>query len=196
MAGPLNRPAHATPGGLCRGGYSLVEAILVLALIAIIGGITVPRFDTAQPAVDGAVLSLNAVLMTVQRTAMLRQHDVRVVFQAADRSLLIHRDADNDGAVSTGEDSYVEELPDGVAFGRAGAPALRGGSEDITFRDGPEGEPELVFHRNGSASEEGIFHLTHASGGDASSTRAVEIFRSTGLPTCFTHESGSWEEGC
>jgi len=195
-AAPTALPLNDRPWSPAEGGYSLVEGILVVAILAILTGIAVPRFDTARPIVDGAVLSLNAVLMTVQRTAMLRQHDVRVVFQGAERRLLIHRDADNDGELSAGESTRVEELPDGAVFGRAGAPALRGGSADITFREGPEGAPELVYHRNGSVSQQGVVHLTHASDGRPAATRAIEISRATGLAACHSYETGNWEEGC
>lgn len=188
-------------GGLLRGassGFTLVEVLHVVILVAILAGILAPRIDVAGSRADSAVLRLNALLTQAQRRALLRQHDVRVLFDRDGAVVRLHDDVDNDGAVDTGERFVVSELGEGVTFGRAGAGPLPGGPSDVvSFAADPDlNAPVLTFHRNGSASERGTLHLEALPGTDPATARALRVERATGAATCWSHRAGSWEERC
>jgi hypothetical protein len=140
------------------------------------------------------MVSLNAA----QRLAVLRQHDVAVTFEVPERRLRIHRDANNDGVVDTGEDTRVVELPETMGFSLGSTPPLGGASDPVTFADGGSG-PTLVFHRNGSASEAGTAYLRPLAGSmalDDEASLAIKLERATGQVRCFTYRTGGWEGSC
>lgn len=177
-------------------GFTLVEVLHVVLVIAVLAGILAPRIDVAGSRADSAVLRANALITQAQRRALLRQHDIRILFDLDGSVLRLHDDADNDGEVDSGERDVVSELGEGTSFGRAGAPALEGGTGGaVSFSvDSDEDLPVLTFHRNGSASEAGVLHL--AAGSDPATARALRVERATGAATCWSHRTGEWEERC
>lgn len=196
--------AHRPPpnAGVERGrgthGFTLIELLAVLALVGIMISIVTPLFNPGRWRADSAVQEVMVGLNAAQRLAVLRQHDVVVTFLVDDRELLVHRDADNDGDVDSGEDTRVIELPETMGFSRGSAPPIEGVSDDISFAS-VDGEPRVVFHRNGSASEAGTAYLRPLEGSmstDIEASRAVSVERSTGQVRCYSYRTGSWEGSC
>ena len=175
-----------------------MEIVVTLVVLGVVLGIAAPRFDTARARADGAALRVTSLLMTAQRRSVLRQHDVRLVFDTGEGRVVLHDDTDNDGSRTAGEPWQVQELGDGVAFGIAGTPRVAvPEAGPVTFDIDPdEGLPVVTFHRNGSASEEGVVYVTSASNQAATDTRAISVERSTGRTTCWTYRTGAWKEGC
>jgi prepilin-type N-terminal cleavage/methylation domain-containing protein len=181
-----------------RAGFSLVELLFVLALIGLLISIVAPMFNPGRWRSDSAVQELMVGLNAAQRLAVLRQHDVIITFQVDQNRLQLHRDADNDGTIDAGEDTRVIALPETVGFQRGPAPPIYGVSADVSFGE-TDGQPRLVFHRNGSASESGTAYLRPVEGymsTDAESSRAVTVERATGQVRCYTYRTGSWEVSC
>jgi prepilin-type N-terminal cleavage/methylation domain-containing protein len=178
-------------------GVTLAELILVLAMIGIVTAIALPRINTARYTVGGTTQALGTALIMAQREAVARQHDVIAQFDAPNRNVAIHWDTDNDGLIDAGERRRVFPLGEGVVFGRGSAPARPFGTTAIAFDETVGGLPALVFHRNGSASDDGGFYLTSvgASGGAAalaSDARAIEIVRATGRPEWWQYDGTAW----
>lgn len=174
----------------------MIEILVVLVILGVLIAMAAPNLDARRSQVETAALTLNARMMTIQRSAVLEQHDVRMVFDNVQEVVRVHYDANNNGSLDGGERQRLEALEDGVHFGRAGAPALEGFTGEVSFRDGSEGFSELVFHRNGSASQEGVIYLTHESDADPALTRGVLVERATGLARCYSYREGTWSEGC
>lgn len=195
ISGPEIR---AVPGG--SAGFTLVEIIVVLGLLAILLGVAVPRIDVASYRLDAGVREVTTTVRGAQGTAVMRGHDVVLAFDETDRTVRIHSDENSDGGVDSDEGIRVYELPEGVAFGRGSAPARDLSSETISFDGEQGGLPAVTFHRNGSASEEGVVYVTSERALQSSDfeedARAIEFARSTGRIRCVSYESGSWEEGC
>lgn len=177
-------------------GITLVELVQALVLIGILMAIAAPMIDVGKVRVNGAAAEVSTRLMACQRLAVLEQHDVRVSFDLEEESLFIHRDRNNDGTVDSGERVTADEVKEGVVFGLGGAPGIRNPARAVTFSDGPDGNPLLVFHRNGSVSEEGFVYLSPLPGDKAENTRALSLVRATGTVRCWSYRTGSWEEGC
>lgn len=185
-------------GDWTTGGYSLVELVIVLALASLIMSIAAPMLDPGRWRADSAVQEVMVGLNAAQRLAVLRQHDVAVTFLVDERLLRVHRDADNDGMVDAGEDTRVIELPETVGFSRGSAPPLEGVADDVSFAL-TDGDPRLVFHRNGSASEAGTAYVRPLEGSmslEVEASRAVTVERATGQVRCFSYRTGSWEASC
>ena len=179
-----------------RAGFSLIEVLTLLVVLGIMTSIAVPHLDVERFQIEGAMQSVGSMLLTAQRAAVQRQHDVVVSFDATNSRIRIHADTDNDRTIDLGEPVRWEPLGDGVRFGRAGAPALMGEEAAITFSVRQNGLPAVVFSRNGAASEEGGIYLTSTralrDATYARDTRALRIDRSTGRPGWYRLEGTRW----
>lgn len=182
---PRTAPASA--------GFSLAEVIVVLTIFGLLVAMAVPRLNFTP--VRGAAAGSQAVaaLMTAQRAAVSRQHNVVVAVDVAAKRLRVHFDTNNNGLVDTGEIARWEWLPEGVVFGRSTASAGRVGTSAVSFRFRQNGYPAVNFLRNGSASEEGGFYLTSAAATSGESARQVVVERATGRALLFIYSGGTWK---
>ncbi|HSH44248.1 MAG TPA: prepilin-type N-terminal cleavage/methylation domain-containing protein, partial [Longimicrobiales bacterium] len=131
-----------------RNGFTIVELLFVVIILAILAGVAVPRLN--RPRVDTAARDLSMALLAAQNRALLLQQDVQARFDTvAGRVTVIEAPG------STDERTVVPwEAPAGVTFGPAPEDALAIGERAVTFRD-EDGAPTLTFHRGGAASEWG-----------------------------------------
>ncbi len=182
------------------GGFTIVELVIVIAVVGVLGSIAAPSFNAGRWRAEAGIHEVMAGLGSAQRLAVLRQHDVVVTFLEDDDALRIHRDADNDGVEDPGEDVRLQELPETIGFGLGATPGMAGdpSTTTVTFDDDGAG-PQLVFHRNGSASQAGRLYLRPLRGSmadEAAAARALSVERSTGEDRCFSYQTGSWEASC
>jgi len=175
-------------------GYSLVEILIVVALIAILTAFGFLRVDRAGAQVDSQVQALAFAMDAAQREALFQQHDVRLIFDVDARRVVVHRDDNNDGSIQPGERQTPIQLEDGVEFGLHGSDGLPWGTDPVTFRE-VGGNPTLIYHRNGSASEFGAVYITSLRP-ETELNRAIEVERATGAVRCFRYSSGSWSLTC
>jgi hypothetical protein len=97
-----------------------------------------------------------------------------------------------------GERVWQHALEETLRFTRGRAPAGPPGSASVSFRNGPAGRPQLVFHRAGSASEAGGFYVATVRAQNASAYTdevfAVAVQRATGRPRLYSVQNGRWAE--
>lgn len=181
-----------------RGGFTLVEILLVLGIVGVIMTFAAPALSPDRWRSDGAVQSVAIAMNAAQRTAVLRQHDVVMTFDVDGDVIQVHHDEDNDGVVDSGEDTRVIDMPETIGFANSGADKLPQGDAPISWASGT-GDPALTFYRNGSASSEGAVYLSPVRGRKASistSARAVTVERATGVVRCWSYGTGLWVEAC
>jgi prepilin-type N-terminal cleavage/methylation domain-containing protein len=180
-------------------GFSLPELLLVIVIVGIMAGFAAPRINLAKFRLDGAVREVASYIVASKSKALLKQYDVVLLFDEPGNVIRILTDENNNGATDPGETIRTVEFGDGVIFGRGGAPALPGGGATITFKKKVDGLPSLRFHRNGSASEEGLLYLTSqgaANGGYPEHARAIGVERATGQVRCWSYATLVWKDGC
>jgi prepilin-type N-terminal cleavage/methylation domain-containing protein len=196
----LTRSPSRSFGEVPRAGFTLLELIVILALVGIIVTIAVPRIDVARFQLDAAVQEVLSKVAVSRGQALLRQHDIVLTFDEPGDRFYVLYDADNSGSTTSGELRAMVQLPDRVKFGRGGAPAISGMTDAVPFTKVSESLPALRFHRNGSASEEGIVYLTSGraagSTGFPQDTRALKVERATGSVRCLSYRTLAWVEGC
>jgi hypothetical protein len=185
-------------------GFTSVEMLTVIVLVGVVAAIAFNRVDLNRLHVNTATQAITTTMVTAQREAITKQHDVIVTFDAGRRSLRMIWDLNNDGDPDPGEHVRPVPLGDRVTFGLGGAPPRGFGSNPINFNHVVGGLPALIFHRNGSASGVGGFYLTTdravtAAGGGSTAhaidTRAVEIVRATGRTEWYRYDGAGWSRG-
>ena len=193
------RPLSATPRIRSTHGTSMIELLTVLGIVGLVTAIVAPKLDLPHYTIDGAMRSVGTALMAAQRDAVASQHNVIVSFDATARQLRIHWDRDNDEVEDSGERTRIITLDDGVTFGRPGTVAARAfGTAAINFAT-VNGDPAVIFRRNGSASESGGIYLTsiralQSGANRPNDTRAIEFERATGRAEWFRYQ-GAWRRG-
>jgi len=203
MGSPLNVHLNFPARLGSRGGFTLVELVVVVVMSAIVAGIAIPMVNVARFRTDSAILELYTTLQASQRMAVLRGHSVVVALDVEGSRYRIHSDINNDGILDGGEPVRWVPLGEGVAFGRGGAEPLDGGMDSSaahTFTRQQGDLPAFAFRRNGSATEEGVLYVTSgrsaSSGAFPEESRLVTVTRATGRVSCLRYTGQSWEGGC
>lgn len=184
-----------------RGGFSIVELTVIVILVGLMASIAVPRIDRTEFQIRSAIQQVQTTLIAAKHMAVLKQHDVVLAFDTAQARIRVHSDANSNGAVDSGEDVRVFDLPEDIAFGKGSAPAWGTATAAVNFTQAQAGLPSLTFHRNGAASEETRFYVTTyraaLNGGFPEDARAVDIQRATGRVDCRSYDTtDGWREAC
>ena len=190
--------SHAPHRRPARAGVTLIEIVMVLALVGIVAAIALPRIDVEHYRIDGAARAVGTTLLMAQRSAVTSQHDVVVTFDVTHNALRIHDDLDNDHTVNGTERVRQQPLGDLIVYGRASAPAMPIGAGPVTFTKQVSGVPAVVFHRDGSASEAGGFYLTSRRSLNSThpeDARAIQVERGTGRVSWYRYRSNTWQRG-
>jgi prepilin-type N-terminal cleavage/methylation domain-containing protein len=181
-----------------RAGFTLIEAVMVVTIIGIVAGMAIPKAGYSTYLANSGARVLSTTLSYAQRQAISQQADIRVAFDVANNQIRVHEDRNNDNVIDQGERVGFTSLPEGVAFGRGAAAARPMGGGAVSFTRIQGTLPVLVFHRDGSASENGLVYLSTISGlstGRSADTRAIEIARATGRVSWYSFGTGQWKEG-
>jgi prepilin-type N-terminal cleavage/methylation domain-containing protein len=183
-----------------RVGFTLVELLIVMSVAGILMTTVMPRIDVARFQLDAAVQEVASAISGARGHAILRQHDYVLMFDESGHEFFVLNDANNNGQTDAGEERRTVQLSERVRFDRGGATPILGLSDAISFTKTKEQLPALTFHRNGSASEEGVIYLTSVRAANADhnpqDTRALQIERATGRVRCFTYRTLDWQEVC
>ncbi len=182
-----------------RWGFTIVELMIVVAVLGLLMMIALPRIDIQRYRVRGAVQALGTTMLTAQRQAVTEQHDVIVYFDTTGQLLRVHSDRNNNGVIDAGEHTRPVRLGEGIVFGRGPAAAMAAaGSNTVNVTKTLGGVQALVFHRDGSASEAASFYITSVTAQRGNvrpqDARALLVERATGRSQWwrFTGAGGTW----
>jgi type II secretory pathway pseudopilin PulG len=173
----------------------MIEIVMVLAVIGIMAALAIPRLNTRGFHADAATRFVRGTLQVAQRTAVARQYDVIVSFDAGTNALRVTEDRNNNGNIDNGERTRWERLENGPAFVTppAALPGFSGsGAIVIPGTRSIGGLPSVIFRRNGAASSELAVYMA-AMPGDTASLRAVSMEQATGRTRWFRYVGGAWK---
>ncbi len=181
-----------------RTGFTLVEALVVIVVVAIVARISFARIDFLRVRVNSEARSMSTSLTYAQRLAISLQHDVIVTVDTARGTMAVHEDANNNFTRDANERVRTLPLDVGVSFSRGAAPALAAiGAGPVSFTRRQAGLPVLIFHRDGTANEAGGFYINSSRAvalGQTKYSRAIAVTRATGRVGRWTYSNGTWAE--
>lgn len=176
-----------------RSGFTLVELLIVVALIGIMVAMAVPRFPLAQLRADAGVRTLRGALQTAQRMAVTRQSDVVVIVDTANARLRLHEDANRNGALDSTERIRAVPLEEGAALVVPSAGvfgAVDSYVEGTNLRD-RDGNPSITFRRDGTSSSDVELYI-RANDMRRAAWRAVVVAPSTGRVEAWRLVDSTW----
>ena len=169
---------------------------MVVVLIGLIAAFAVPKLDFTRYRLNGAARSVVSLLNRAQRQVVTDQNNVNVIFNSANQSITLHEDMDNDNQIDNGERTRSFPIGEGAVFGLGTSVSARLYTPGpVTFTRRLNGSPEVIFRRDGSASEAGAVYITstRSGGANAADTRSIEVIAATGRVEWYRYDGTRWE---
>jgi Tfp pilus assembly protein FimT len=168
---------------------------MVLAIIAILSAVALPKLDFRQYRIDGSTRTVAAQLAAAQRQAVTNQANVSVIFDTTTKAVRIHEDDNNDNVQNGTERVRAYPIGEGVEFGLGGAPTRTFTPAPVSFTRKQGTLPVLIFRRDGSASESGAIYLSTLNAAASSRTkdaRSIEVTEATGRVSWYRYTGAAW----
>jgi prepilin-type N-terminal cleavage/methylation domain-containing protein len=186
-----------------RRGFTLIEILIVIVMIAIVTAIAIPHLNVARIRSKSAVISMGTTMLALQREAISKQHNILVVIDQTKPLLQIVYDSTNDLSMNNGERERPIPLGQGIVFGKPASVTARSfGANAVNFTttEGASGLPAMVFYRNGSAKEYGGLYVSTSQAmagapNHQGETWAMELVRATGRPQWYRWNGTTWITG-
>ncbi|MBV6521154.1 MAG: hypothetical protein MNPFHGCM_01281 [Gemmatimonadaceae bacterium] len=180
--------------GPARSGFSIIELTVALTLVSIIAAMAIPRLNYERYRADAAMRSVKTVLQGAERNAIMRQTNIVVNFDEANRRMEILEDANNNCVLDGGERLTSRPLEDGARFGLPASPYPA--TAPSTAVSGPNlctmnGYPAVQFLRDGAASTDADIYVT-SSRGLPEDYRLVRVIQASGRAESYRSDGSSW----
>lgn len=177
-----------------RRGFTLLELVVVLIMVALIAGMAVPRLNYEKFRAEAAMRTVRTIMQGAQRNAIMRQTNVVVAFDIAAGQMKLIEDTDNDCTYDSGERQTSRALEEGAKFS---IPATPYGGSVSSAVSGPNlctisGLPAIQFLRDGATSTELDIYLT-SSRGTATDYRLVRVTQASGRTESFRFDGTAWK---
>ena len=177
-------------------GFTMVELLIVLMLLALLTGLTLPKVNFRQYQIDAAVRDISSAMQLAGRLAVVRQHDVIISFDLARNMMRTVEDANNNGGADANEriqwypleDQARFATPPVTVYGATPTGAVMGSNLKMV-----DGMPSVVFRRSGAASSNAEVYVTTLEG-RANDFRAVVLIQSTGRADWMKYINGVWKD--
>ena len=162
-------------------GFTLIELVLVIAVVGILAVLTYPRVDFTQFQMDSGARVMRTTLQNAQRLAITRQFDMVVSFNLAAHRIPVLEDRNNNNAADADERVTWRSFDDSVHFAVPPAGLDRGVPSSPVAGSGVielDGMPSVVFRRDGAAGTELDVYLA-SKRARSKDYRAVHLVRAT-----------------
>ena len=182
-----------------RSGFSMVELIIVLVMMAVIAAMAIPKLNLSQYRADAAAQQVRSVFQTAQRTSLTRQYDVIVSVDTTQFGLRIAEDINNDGTIQVSEWKFWRATGEGNKF--AIPPKGLNASTVTSSVIGAQlkivdGMKSVIFHRDGSTSTDAEIYVQSEYKG-RTDYRAISVTRATGRTELYrlsgTGSTATWQ---
>jgi len=177
-----------------RRGFSILELTVVLIMVSIIAAMAIPRLNYERYRSDAAMRTVKTVLLSAERNAIMRQTNIVIGFDDANRMMEILEDANNNCTLDSGERLTKRPLEEGAKFAVPSAPYPT--TTPSTFVSGPNlctmhSLPAIQFLRDGAASTDADIYVT-SSRGSVTDFRLIRVTQASGRTESFSYSGTAW----
>ena len=189
-------PHDAMPTRGRTRGFTYLELLTVLGIIAIIALFAFPRVNFTQFQVDAAARGVRMTLQNAQRLAVTRQFDVVVSFDEANGKIRVFEDNNNNSTIDAGERVTYFVLEDGAHFlmPPTGVNGPVGGAINGAALTTINSLPSIVFRRDGAGSSDLEVYLT-SKRAQPNDWRGIVVVQSTGRTDWYKYIGATWKAG-
>jgi prepilin-type N-terminal cleavage/methylation domain-containing protein len=173
-----------------RRGYTLIEMMVVVTIIAIVTATAMPHVDYSTYRQDMGAQAVRGALQQAQAYAVSSQHNVFVVIDGVKNRMFVIQDQADSLTYTPGYHSNAVPMPEGVKIGLGAAPLLPGGTgvsaglaiaTPTTVSAGALSPVStgFVFRADGAVSSPAQIYLT-STRGLTKDARAIKVTQATG----------------
>jgi prepilin-type N-terminal cleavage/methylation domain-containing protein len=195
---PLSAPfaervARSYEGG--RAGFTITELVVVMAMLAIVAAMGLPRMNNVRYKADAAAQLARTLLQNAQREAITRQSNVIFSIDTATNRFRYVQDYNNNDTLNTTDRVVWRRLEEGARFarptmGRVGGGTLAAAYTGTALRT-VSSLPGVIYRRDGSASSDLEIYMTVRTG-VSTEYRAVAIAPATGRVDIYRYSGTAW----
>ena len=177
-------------------GFTLIETLVVIALIGVVMAIGLPRIDSNRYKADAGAVTIRSLLMQAQRDAIVRQHDLIVNIDTGKARLILGYYKNDDGSIQMTERVRIQALPEGDRYTIPPAYLADAGMNSYgAFRGNAiktvSGLPSVIFRRDGSVSS-ALELYTSTKRAKNSDFRVVTVVQATGRTEFQRYVGSKW----
>jgi prepilin-type N-terminal cleavage/methylation domain-containing protein len=178
-----------------RRGFTLTELIVVLAMLAIIAAMGIPKLNSTGYKADAAAQLVRTLLQNAQREAVTRQSNIILSIDTATSRLRVVQDYNNNDTLNTTDRVVWRHLEEGTRFsappmGRVGGGSLSAAYAGTALRT-VSSLPGVIYRRDGSASSDLEVYLSQRAG-VTSEFRGIVVSPSTGRVDLYRYTGSAW----
>jgi prepilin-type N-terminal cleavage/methylation domain-containing protein len=180
-----------------RRAFTLIEILMVIALIGVVTGFAVTRFSYWSYRMDANIRLLQNVIIGAQQTAITRNTQVQVMFDATANRVRILQDFNGNGAMDATDSVRYRPLADGAEFQ---SPPTTIDGLSSSYMTGPgvieTGNPLMRAIRiepNGSLSGDVVVYIGSPRA-LPEDFRALTIVGATARTGFWSRSSGAWRQ--
>jgi prepilin-type N-terminal cleavage/methylation domain-containing protein len=176
-----------------RRGYTIIEVMLVVALIAIMASLALPKVSFLRYRQDANGRLVQRTLIVAQQRSLQKNTNVLFVMDYAGSRMRVVEDTNSNGAADGSERWESWMLGEGARFA---IPTVTVDGATSYYATGPgisttANGPTITFYPNGSASGDALLYVG-VSTGASDALRAIEFTGATGRTRLWRYLSGAW----
>ncbi len=182
---------------LRRRGFTLIEILMVIALIGLVIGFAVTRVSFWGYRMDANIRLMQNVIIAAQQSAITKNVPVLVMFDANNNRMRILSDYNNNGVMDATDSVRYRPLADGAQFQ---APPTTIDGAAAAYMTGPgvveNGNPQqlsIKIFPNGSLSGDAVVYIGSPRA-LAVDFRALTIVGATARTGFWSRAGGAWRK--
>ena len=178
-----------------RRAFTLVELLIVLAMLSIVAAMGLPRINSARYKADAAAQLARTLLQNAQREAITRQSNVIFSIDTATQRFRVVQDYNNNDTLNASDRVVWRHLEEGTRFAAPPMGRVGGGTLGVPYAGSAlrvvSSLPGVIYRRDGSASSDIEIYVTMRVN-VVTEYRAILVAPATGRVDMFRYTGSAW----